>query len=239
MSSLFWARWKGSLMWYTHCWPPKFSQNSERKPVFDMVSIFPFVRLFSASFTLWYVPFSLVLEVWFYGFFRWVCVMIQTSTMYYQAAVSCRESVANLMRRGFVSPFPILYPCLPLAWVVFSRSRHLQTQLKHPKSKRQVEGGRRWAVLNIPYLYGGRLRAQGTFSPCGCQVQPWTWWEDNPQAFLFFRLSLWQAPHLSSPLSSQSVQLLLSVWLWSKLAALAGERELLFLCFASALHLLT
>lgn len=62
--------------------------------MFNMVSIFLFVSLFSISdsFTLWYEPLF---------FFLCVCLMIQTSSMCYQAAVSCRESVANLSEEGF------------------------------------------------------------------------------------------------------------------------------------------
>lgn len=52
--------------------------------------------------------------------------MIQSSSMYYQAAVSRRESVVNLSENGYISSFPILYPSLSLAQVVFFMSKELQ-----------------------------------------------------------------------------------------------------------------
>lgn len=102
--------------------------------------------------------------------------------------------------------------------------------------------GRRGAALNILHLYGGRLRVQGIPSPCGSQVQLWRRWEDNPQSFCFsgFPSGRHKVLALHYPCSlCSSCSLHGSHQLAQSSLPLAGWRELLFQCFASALHVLT
>lgn len=94
-------------MWYPHCWPPDISQNSERKPVFNMVSVFLFVSLFSVSdsFTFWYVAtiffLVFVLFLCFVSFgVSFVCVYDDSDSQHVLLS-SCVLSVVNLSKEGF------------------------------------------------------------------------------------------------------------------------------------------